>query len=276
MKFKQYIFIVTVYFVSVILQSCTENVILPDLKGNLVGYIYTFDEFSQLLDDHSGILITALGITGEYHTFSDKNGRFEFKGLPAGTYELHFEKSGFGTLKQFGIKHLGGEPTILYMVFDPAVNGNAFFMYELPTTEITYLRIVNNMIYCECSFTKPEPAAIALQLYFSLQDNFDIQSKQYIIPSLRLEKDGGGYSSYWLTSTYWLTVIPSPPFKPGDKVYFRACASPLYYGGIGQNVINLHGRHLFGIDSYFDYENNQTVYPALGKVSAQFSFVFPE
>ncbi len=261
MKSRQYMIIVAVFFLSTILQDCKKNEFLPDLKGSLVGYVYTMDEFSQLLSDHSGVLITALGINEKYSTFSDKNGRFEFKGLPSGTYELHFEKKGFGTLKQFGIQHLGGEPTILNMLFGREINGSAFIIYELPTTEITYLNFEKDIIYCECSFSKPEPDFIVIQMYFSLQDNFDLQSAQFLVPSQRLPKDGEGYKG-----GRYFTL----PFKPGEKVFFRAAASPFY-----NSSIVLFNRYFFGIDSYFDYESNQTVYPALGRVSAQYSFIVP-
>lgn len=263
MKSRQYIIIVTVFFLSVIFQSCTKKGFLPDLEGSMVGYVYTLDEFSQLLSDHSSVLITALGKKEIYRTYSDKTGRFEFKNLPAGTYELHFEKPGFGTLKQFGIKHLGGEPTVLGMIFGHNSNGAAFFIYELPTTEINYLKIEYKGTYCECSFTKPEPAAIGIQLYFSLQDNFDLLSAQFMVSSQRLDKDGVGYKGL---QNFIL------PFKAGDKVFFRACASPRY----GNTLVLFNRRFILGIDSYFDYASNQTVYPALGKESAQFSFIVPE
>jgi hypothetical protein len=264
MKFNQYILIVTVYFVSVIFQSCTENVILPDLKGNLVGYIYTFDEFSQPLSDHSGVTIQAIGNRETASTLSDKNGRFELENLSAGTYELHFLKSGFNTLKQFGIQHLGGEPTVLNMPFNPNytyIAGNGFFIYELPTTPITSMQIENDVLSCELNFTKSEPDYLGIRLYFSLQDNFDPDSADYTIASLSMVKSGSSYKSYYSLGL---------PFKPGERVFFKACLWP------HQVEIELFGRWLIqGIDSYFDYGINQMVYPPLGKESDQYSFIVP-
>jgi Carboxypeptidase regulatory-like domain len=264
MKSRQYIIVVTVLFLSVIFKNCTKNEFLPDLKGSLVGYVYTLDEFAQSLNDHSGVLITALGINEVYRVFSDMNGRFEFKNLPAGTYELHFEKAGFGTLKQFGIKHLGGEPTVLYMPFFPLDNsGAAFFIYEIPSTEITYLNIENDKVYCDCSFEKPQPEYLGLQLYFSLQDNFELESAQFIITSQLMQK---------MEVNYIGLMVALLPFKPGEKVYFRASVIPSQEFGITL----FHGWYLYAIGSYYDYESNQTVYPALGKLSSQYSFIVPE
>ena len=260
MKSVKYNIIISVIVLFGISQSCKKTDLLPDLKGSMVGYVYTFDEFSQLLDDHSKVLISALGNQKTYQVFSDKNGRFEFENLPAGTYELHFEKQGFGILKQFGIQHLGGEPTVLGMLFGHDSNGSAFFIYELSTTEITLLNIENHNIYCNCSFSKQAPENLGIQLYFSMVDNFDIQSAQFVIPSERLQKDSAGYVAQESFSL---------PYKQGDKVYYRACPAPLYGSAIGM----FNHRFIFGIDSYFDYGIHQVVYPALGKVSAQYSFI---
>ncbi len=78
--------------------SCSKEELVPNLEGSLVGYVYTFDEFANLLDDHSNVQVTALGLE-HFTTLTDKKGRFEFQGLPAGTYELHFEKEGFWHVK---------------------------------------------------------------------------------------------------------------------------------------------------------------------------------
>jgi hypothetical protein len=271
MKSRQCIIIATAFTLSLIFQNCKKSEFLPDLKGSLVGYVYTFDEFSLPFSDHSRVLIVAIGKNEVYRTFSDKEGRFEFENLPAGTYELHFEKYGFGTLKQFGIQHLGGEPTVLNMVFDHSSNGSAFFIYKVPTTEITNIAIERNIISCRCSFTKTPPDHINIQLFLSLQDNFDPQSTQPLVPFLRLEKSGDLYSG----GLYYIVVYDRHdglPFKPGDKVYFRACISPYSYGTITLKF----NRILSGIETYFDYETNRIVYPALGKESAQFSYIMPQ
>ncbi|MGD0756223.1 MAG: carboxypeptidase-like regulatory domain-containing protein [Bacteroidales bacterium] len=271
MKSRQYIIIVCLFFLSLILKNCKKDEFLPDLKGSLVGYVYTFDEFSHVLSDHSGVLIIAIGKYKIYRTFSDKNGRFEFENLPAGTYELNFAKPGFGTLRQFNIQHLGGEPTVLNMVFDHSINGSAFFLYQLPATEITYLNIVNDTIYCRCSLTAMEHEFIYIQLFISLQENFDTQTAELILTNLGLVKKG----DLFYGQLYYLTPLerhPGLPFKPGEEIYFKACASPFY----GSGITLFNHWYLFGIDSYFDYENNRIVYPALGKESAQYSYTMPE
>jgi hypothetical protein len=271
MKSGRFILIIITFYLSVVLENCTKSEFIPGLEGNLVGYVYSLDEFSHLLSDHSDVLVTTIGKNGMYRTYSDKNGRFEFENLPAGTYELHFFRSGFGTLKQYGIQHLGGEPTVLNMVFSHSSNGSAFFLYKLPETEITYLNIANDSIYCRCSLLGKNYDLFWIQLYVSLKDDFDSPSADLILTNLPMYEKGDLFSGQLYYDTY-LERRPGLPFKPGEKVHFRACASPRY----GTTIALFNQRYLFGIDTYFDYENNRTIYPSLGKESSQYSYVMPE
>jgi hypothetical protein len=262
MKVKQSL--LAVIFISVTFLGCSKkDGFLPDLEGNLVGYVYTFDEFRILLNDHSGVIVTALGLNNEYKVATDKEGRFEFVNLPAGTYEIHFEKTGFGTLKQFGIKHLGGQPTVLGMPFNQGSYGSAFFLIELPTTQIANMQIANDSLFCEFSFMKPEPDYLSMNMYFSSEDNFQIESAMLKM-GVSVIKKGTLYSAKLNMSNF--------PFKSGEKVYFRGLTSPNYESGITL----FDGRIIGGISYYFDYENNIMVYPSLGNKSAQYFFIFQE
>jgi|GEM_PF-1048075 len=263
MKSRQCNILATIFLLSVILQSCTKKEFLPDLKGSLVGYVYTFDEFRNLLNDHSGVIVTALGLNNTYKINTDKQGRFEFVNLPAGTYEIHFEKTGFGTLKQFGIKHLGGQPTVLGMSFNYGSYGSAFFLIEMPTTQIVNMQIVNDSLYCEFSFVKPKPDALSMNMYFSSVDNFEVESAMLKM-GVWVIKKGTFYSTK-------INMIDFP-FKAGEKVYFRGLTSPNYESGITL----FDGRIITCIGYYFDYENNIMVYPSQGNKSAQYFFIFQE
>lgn len=263
MFLKKYkILIITALFLTVNLLSCDRNEFLPDLEGDLVGYVYTFNEFSQLFEDHSGVTITSIGLNGKRFTVTDKNGRFQFYNLPAGTYEMHFKKNGFGTLKQFGIKHLGGEPTILGMPYDHSLNGETFFIYELPTTKIINLVIENDTIYCTFSFTKPEPEYLYIRLFFSEIENFELLEAAYV-KRYFTRQINGVYSSQ--------LTFNDLPFNSGNRVFFRAYAFPDY----SKNIQTDHYRIISGINTYFDYDKNIFIYPAIGSESEQFSFILP-
>jgi len=245
-----------------IYSGCTKEDYLPGLTGNMVGYVYTFDEYGTLQADHSNVKITAIGLGQSYTDNSDRNGRFEIEEVPTGTYELHFEKSGFGVLKQFGIQHLGGNTTILPFVRSYEY---AYFLYGMPTTTLTSLSIVNDSISVTCSFTTPGPRdRLPIIIFFSTSDNFSRQDAEYI-ETKSLWNAGGYY-----TETLYLFRAT---FNPGETVFYKAC----YYKHVGafqpamQNYRSIHG-----INTYFDYDSNETIYPNLGDESAQYSFIFPE
>lgn len=259
---KKTIILLFVLFPVFFMECSEEEGYLPGLTGNMVGFVYTFDEFGNLLDDHSDVRITAIGIDGQYAALTDSKGRFELKGLPTGTYEMHFEKEGFGVLKQFGVQHLGGKPTIL---LSNSSYKSAYFLYEMPTTEITNLTIENDSIYGEFLFTSQEdPQSVFLRLYFSTVNGFDRQSAQYVL-NTGLRKNEGRFVRR-------LYFEDAPPFSPGEEVFFNASI----YTWRTYIELPFDRRTVSGIDSYFDFENKETIYPNLGDESAQFSFIFPE
>ncbi len=170
---------VLAFLIILSLSGCKNTITQPDLEGNLVGYVLTFDEFGGLLDNHEKVIVTALG-QGRYSTHTDQNGRFELKGIPAGTYELDFDKSGFGSMKQFGIQHLGGSPTILGAKGQINYSyGTAIFLYKMPTTQIVNLRIENDSIYADLNFIQTPPEKISILCYFSNNPGFDKTDAQF-------------------------------------------------------------------------------------------------
>jgi hypothetical protein len=88
-----------------------------------------------------------------------------------------------------------------------------------------------------------------------------------VLTNIRLGRNGDIFSG---SLSEFLKNYPMP-FKPGEKVFFKACESPYY----GSNLTLFNHWFVTGIDTYFDYEKNQIVYPALGKESVQNSFIMP-
>lgn len=254
------------FFLVLILCSCSKKEFLPDREGNMVGYVYCFTEYgSDALTENNRVLVKAFGKSDTYFAYSDNNGRFEFKNIPAGTYELHFLKDGYATLKQFGIKHLGGEPTILNTIFDNS--GFAYFLHALTTTKINEIKIENNNISCSFAFIGEQAQAVYIQLYMSAKENFDLNAAEMVLTNIMLDRNGDIYSG---SLSEFVKNYPMP-FKKGELIFFKACSSP-FYGAI--MTLSSHW-YITGIDTYFDYENNTLVYPSLGKESAQNSFILP-
>lgn len=240
---------------------------LPGLEGRMVGYLYSFDEFGMLLEDHSGFKVTARGHEGTYMAFSDRNGRFELTDMPTGTYELNFWKPGFGILQQFGVQHLGGKATILllrnsYLTGDQT---RAYFLYEIANTRIQDLLIENDTLTAAFWFPEEvQPEWASIVLYLSTEEGFDIQEAQHTLP-LYLREEEGAYSA--------VMGFEGLPFGGGEKIYCRAA----YFTRPWEwNQQSMYLYELYGPDSYFDYESNQFIFPNRGEVSEQYSFVLQE
>jgi hypothetical protein len=198
-----------------------------------------------------------------FSTRTDENGRFEFKDLPAGTYELSFEKEGFGILKQFGIQHLGGEPTTLGLNFEGSTNSSAFFIYQMPTSEIVSLSVENDTLTGVFSFTGTTvPDYVTLKIYYSSVRDFEITNAQ-LSTDLYIPLIKGEYKS----EIYDLNT----KFTPGEEVFMKACV--LYRKAA---ITDFVYRVIIGVDSYFDYPANTIIYPNLGNESDQFSFIYQE
>ena len=262
MRPRHTILLLLIFLAPCIFQTCSKDDYLPELTGNMVGFVYTFDEFGNLLEDRSNVKITAFGLDQSYSASSNSNGRFVLEEVPTGTYELHLKKEGFGTMKQFGVQHLGGKPTILLNSRDEE---QAYFLYEMPASVIEHLNIVNDSITCRFTFAIiPNPnTSFLLKVYFSSEDNFTRQNAEYV------ENVGIWYSEgkYWSRFRFYAT-----PFEPHQTVYYKACryTTPVDTRPPYQNW------RVYGVDTYFDYELNETIYPNLGDESEQYVFTFPE
>ena len=266
MHFKKLILSFAI-LVNLSVSGCKNTITQPDLEGSLVGYVFTFDEFGGLLNNHEKVMVTAPGY-GRYSTYTDQNGRFELKGIPAGTYELDFDKSGFGSMKQFGIQHLGGSPTILGAKGQINYSyGTAIFLYEMPTTQIVNLRIENDSIYADLNFTQTPPEKISILCYFSNSSGFDKTDAQFS-DQYTLENKNGVFAAdidYEILRKFvW------PPFQPGNTIYFKATMHCTVWDCGFESI------DYYGVDNYYDIENNKTIYPNEGMESAEFSMVVME
>jgi hypothetical protein len=89
--------------------SCSnenETPLIPT-KGTLIGNIQTFDDKLVSTNDAGGVTVTASNLTGQTFTATTNNtGRYTFNDLPYDNYQFEISKSGYGTLKIFGISNV--------------------------------------------------------------------------------------------------------------------------------------------------------------------------
>jgi hypothetical protein len=240
-------------FVSLLI-ACTKDVTVPDLKGSLVGYVYTFDEYGNRVNENQDVEIAAIAGPQHYNLRTDQTGRFEFKNLPSGTYDLEVEKEGFGMMKQYGIQHLGGKPTLLI---------NAYFLYRPSAASITDLSIEDQdsgdrNLYATINFNGNHPEYVQVILYFSKNKGFDIASTTDMIT----------VDVYPQDNLYKGFVPPMEVnFQAGETWYYRGIVTCSAYG------VHDRGAFLTGFSYYFDYPLNKTIYPNASVESSEFTFM---
>ncbi len=85
--------------------SCTEDGPVATTDGPvLTGNVTLLDEMGVPLPDASGVAIHLEGPDGSFDTTADANGNFAVVGLGNGPYDLTAERSGFGTVRDFGLE----------------------------------------------------------------------------------------------------------------------------------------------------------------------------
>jgi hypothetical protein len=232
----------------------------PYLKGDIIGNAYCFNEYGNALEDFSGIKVTTEP-DRKYSAVTNKEGRYVLKGVVNGTYDLSFEKEGFGTMKLFSIQHLGGSPTVVSYYYDEEVP----FLFGNITTEITQITYRNDSITAALSFSGDyRPANVFMMLMFSKQENFDQYSADTITNIMVYNADNMNFKSYYVISK-------DLPFTAGETVY---CKATIYSSRINAYML-FYGHYINGMMTYYDAETKTTVYPNLSNESYAFSFNMP-
>ena len=160
--------------------ACSEKDGSLNLEGDIIGYAFCFDEYGNRLEDFSGIqVVTEPG--RRYSAVTDKHGFYELKNVIDGTYNLSFEKEGFGTMKMFFIQHSGGMPTIITYYGNDDV---APFLYKNITTQFTHIEFQNNSIIAGFKFSGEYiPERMDIVLFFSSFEDFNLLSEELVLNS---------------------------------------------------------------------------------------------
>ncbi len=82
----------------------------PSLTGDLVGTVIPVEANGGFASDRSGVAVSVEGRSAV--AVSDAQGRYTFAGLPTGTYNITFSKSGYGQSRLMGYQFVGGGTTI--------------------------------------------------------------------------------------------------------------------------------------------------------------------
>lgn len=97
------------------LAACDNDDNTPDpaTKADITGSVRLYNEGTARLPDE-GMTVRLEGITPATSAVTGPDGKFTLADVPFGTYTLVYEKTGFGTFRQFNVAHTDtGGPTIL-------------------------------------------------------------------------------------------------------------------------------------------------------------------
>lgn len=233
----------------------------PYIKGSIIGYAMLTDQYGSLLDDHSGITVyTEPG--RKYAGKTDITGRYEIKDVPTGTYNLSFEKEGFGTMMYPEVHHLGGKPTLLGVPTTEFPYWNRIFLHGDITFQITNMTVYQeNRLRVDAQyFGTPNLDNVYVRLYFSASDGFAIEDAGYT-----------AYERFYESSAYF-DELPDFPFESGTTVY---CKGSLFTRGSDGLYIGNGQFSVYPIDNYYDETLGITVYPNITEESDQYAFIMP-
>jgi hypothetical protein len=144
---------------------------------------------------------------------------------------------------------------------------DAPYIYQYITTQITNLVFVNDSIRVSVSFSgQYKPYLLHLRLFFSTEENFAIESAQATKNLTLIE-----YYDYAIYRSH-TSVSEGLPFDHGNTVYYKVC---IYSSCIAGPILDEDYNLIPGTETYFDYDNNTTIYPNLSNESEEFLFIMP-
>jgi hypothetical protein len=230
--------IIIISNILIFLLGCDKNDENIFLEGNIVGFVNLVDETGNEVEDKSGVNISIEGLTNSANT--NENGRFELSNVPAGTYNIIYNKTGFGIYKRFSYQFIGGNvPAFLYETS----------LYEQPKIEIQSLDIsfTDNIINIAGEIT--ETNHFTVQTF--INDSSNVSNENYDHASARYSYSGWAYTQF-SQSIY----LSETPYSQGDKVYLV-----IYF-------INPNEEY-----GYYDYEKETRIYSSYKKASSVINLI---
>lgn len=103
------VFIILILFTT--LCGCFKKEETEFLNGNMTGLVelYILPSYAHP-DNFSGVKVSIENTS--YMVFTNEIGRYDFKDIPAGTYNIIFEQEGYNTEKITGLQFMGGNVTV--------------------------------------------------------------------------------------------------------------------------------------------------------------------
>jgi hypothetical protein len=216
--------------------GCDKNQDAKELSGNIVGFVRLIDENGNIVQDKSGVNVSIEGLNMSAN--SNVDGWFELADIPAGSYNIIYSKTGYGTYKRFGYQFIGGDvPALLNetTLFEP-------FNIEIQNIDISF---IGNAI--EIKVELAEPSSFGCRTFFSDSSNVSNLNYEYISGTYIYI---GGFTQFSQN-----IYLDETPYHLGDKVYLA-----IYFFNPGDC-------------GYYDYEKGKDIYTSYKKVTNTISLI---
>jgi len=231
--------------------------------GTISGNLALYNEFTFPVADSGEVVVTLSSGSFQQTTSSDAHGHYSFSGITLGTYNLSYQKAGFGTMKVFGLSHFPGGP-LPTVVQDVA-------LLQLPVkTAIRSITGEDSHTYYRLRIMLDTSSNSYLQFYGNLVVLYgntpDVSPSHYLIMHSEYvlnDPTSGGYTDYIDKSSV------AGYFKPGDTVYVTACTYSRYVHKIKEPG------ELFDLGSsgyYIDPADGRYVYPNISQPAVALTF----
>ena len=159
--------------------GCSEEIISDTLTGKVIGRVFLYDKNRASISDRSGVSVTVEGSSPEITVHTDESGEYEIDYLSSGTYNLKYEKDGFGEYVILGYSFIGGsEPT------NPMYGPNLYELVNTPNTSFELIKYEHeyvNVFGIEIKGTFENPEDIPYpQFRCYLSNSPNVSYKDYV------------------------------------------------------------------------------------------------
>ena len=230
------------FFAIAVIYGCKKSV-SPKIPMEVVtGYCYRYDIERIKSTDHAGITVSING--DSVSTTTNSNGSWIISDLKTGTYTFTFSNPGFGTMKVFGRRLIGG-----YQSLDDVS------LYPVPLYTITLSTDSVSSdgfgVYLYGFFSGPVPLTPCLHLFFGKNKNVSSDPAGYIY-DLAMDIEGA-LENVEFEIVFPAEIFISNGFHAGDTAYVGAYTDCLLAQSYNSNA------KIF----YTDPNTDQKIYPNL-------------
>jgi|GEM_PF-5156211 len=205
-------FLMVMMIATLSMSACSKKVeqpIVPVQENNLAnpyGTAWLVDQYGSLTNNYEGITVTITGNGVSMKTTTAKDGRFDFKNIPAGTYRVSYQKEGFESTVQMAT--VSGYQYITNAILGPKATHEIFIQEARIQSDKILMNMSSNPAagaitpigYIVFASNSPEVSATNAQ-YFR-PTNAGVLSDQYLdLPELQK-------SGIDINATIYLALYP--------------------------------------------------------------------